>query len=341
MKPVRVLVWGCGRIARMFHLPHLAAHPSVEVVAVADSDPRSLEAAGELLPQALRFENWAECLEVEASAVVICLPPALHAVSAVAAFEAGLAVYLEKPLALERADGESVVQAWRDAGTVGVMGFNFRFHPRYREARTRLDEIGAVRLVQSRFTSASRTLPTWKSQRTTGGGVLLDLASHHLDLIRFMLGVDVRRIGATTTSREVEEDNAALTMELSDGGVAQASFSMNSVQGQRWDLLGSDGRIGIDLDRPLRLDVQPSSWNRARLRRIRERVVALAPRDILLRPGWEPSFGLSLDSFVDDVRDGRVSGTAATIEDGFTALDLVLTAEEAARSGCVVDVGAR
>lgn len=48
-----------------------------------------------------------------------------------------------------------------------------------------------------------------------------------------------------------------------------------------------------------------------------------------------------ITTHADDVRDGRVSGTAATIEDGFTALDLVLAAEEAARSGCVVDVGAR
>jgi predicted dehydrogenase len=74
--------------------------------------------------------DFAELLDAHPlDAVVICLPPALHSRAAVAGFARGLHVYVEKPLAISAGDGRGMLDAWRRAGTVGMVGFNHRFHP--------------------------------------------------------------------------------------------------------------------------------------------------------------------------------------------------------------------
>jgi predicted dehydrogenase len=254
------------------------------------------------------------------------------------AFEGGYAVYLEKPLALDEESGRRVVDAWRAAGSVGVMGYNFRFHPRFADLRDRLHEIGSLRAVQSRFTSSGRTLPSWKRTRAGGGGVLLDLGSHHADLARHLFGLEPRRVSAFEQSREVEADNAVLSVELEGGVLMQTTLSMNSVQGHRWDVFGAEGRLGVDLGHPLRLEVQGNSWSGARVKRIRERIRGLSPRELLLRPGWEPSFGRSLDAFVGAVRSGIPDSRAASPADGLASLRVILAAEEAARTGRVQEL---
>lgn len=338
MAPVRVMLWGCGRIARMFHLRHLANHPDVSVVAVADAMEENRAGAAALAPGATVVGDYRETLGMDAEAVVVCLPPALHADSAVDAFQAGYAVYLEKPLALDAESGHRAVEAWREAGSVGVMGYNFRFHPRFADLRDRLPGIGPLRAVQSRFTSPGRTLPSWKRTRAAGGGVLLDLGSHHADLARHLFGLEPRRVWGFEESREVEADNAVLSVELDGGVLMQTTLSMNSVQGHRWDVFGAEGRLGVDLGRPLRLEVQDNSWAGARVKRIRERIQGLSPRELLVRPGWEPSFDSSLDAFVAAVRSGVPDPRAASLSDGMASLRVILAAEEAARTGRVQEV---
>ena len=333
MADVRIAIWGCGRIARMVHLPHLAAHADATVVAVADADAGNLARAAEAAPGAAAFPDYRESLAVEADAVVICLPPHLHAPAAIDAFGAGRHVYVEKPLALTVDDGSAVEEAWRASGRIGVMGYNFRFHPRFQEVRERLGEIGPLRAVQTRFTSRGRTLPEWKRTRAGGGGVLLDLGSHHVDLARYLLTTEVRRVTAFERSAGAEGDNALLLMELDEGVLMQTALSMTSIQGQRWDLLGEEGRLGVDLAHPLRLEVQGASDEGARARRLGERVRALSPRELILHPGWEPSFARSLDAFVGAAGREEPDPRAATVADGLASLRVIVAAEEAARTG--------
>lgn len=339
MKPVRVMVWGCGRIAQMFHIRHLASHGGVTVVGLADADPTNLARAATLVPGAETFRDYREAHRVAADGVVICLPPTLHAPASVEAFQAGRAVYLEKPLATSLADAERVVGAWRASGRVGVMGFNFRFHPRFAEARARMEEIGPLRGVQTTFTSQARALPAWKRTREGGGGVLLDLASHHVDMARFLFGAEVERVVAVQRTREVEGDNAILGMDLDNGVLVQSWVSMNSIHSHRWEIFGREGSMTVDLERPLRIEVKEASWTGARRRRIQARLRSLAPRELMLAPGWEPSFGRALDAFVDAVALGQVDSTSATIGDGLQSLRVVVAAETSARTGAAVEVG--
>jgi len=248
MRPLRIGVVGCGQIARRVHFDALAATPGVEVVAIAEPDPRARADAGARFPRARAFADAMPLLrDGGAEAVLVCVPSALHAPVAVSAFEAGLHVYLEKPVAADRAGAERVAQAWRASGRVGMIGLNFRHDVRYRELRERLrgGEIGELVGARSVFCSAAGEGPAWKRSRAEGGGVLLDLASHHADLVRFVLG-EVAQVSATLRSVRSEHDTAGLRMVLADGAVVESLFSSSTSDDDRFEVYGSSGRLAVD-----------------------------------------------------------------------------------------------
>ena len=174
---MRVGLLGAGRIARRFHLPILASMPGVDLVAVAEPMADARDACLTLAPGTASFHaDFAELLDAHPlDAVVICLPPALHSRAAVAGFARGLHVYVEKPLAISAGDGRGMLDAWRRAGTVGMVGFNHRFHPLARALKDEVarGRVGDVTRVRTAFAGAQRTLPAWKRAREFwrwGGG---------------------------------------------------------------------------------------------------------------------------------------------------------------------------
>lgn len=147
MPSLKIELIGCGRIAQLVHLNILTSLPDVELVAIADSHSGRRKEAVRRAPKVVAFDNYQELLEMpEVEAVVICLPPALHADAAIASFEAGKHLYLENPIATSLADAREVVGAWRKAGTVGMIGFNYRFNLLYQSAKQFIQSRSSRRL---------------------------------------------------------------------------------------------------------------------------------------------------------------------------------------------------
>ena len=216
---------GCGHIARAVHLKILARMPGARVVAVAELDERSRAAALGEVPTARGFQDYRDLLEDPAiQAVVVSLPTGLHAEAGVAAFEAGKHVYLDKPLATDAEGGRAVLSAWRRGGRVGMIGFNYRFNRLFLDAARILasGEVGGAIAVRSIFASAPRELMGWRAKRARGGGVLLDLASHHVDLLRFLFGEEVEEVDCALLSVRTEDDTASLQLRLSGGMLVQS-----------------------------------------------------------------------------------------------------------------------
>jgi predicted dehydrogenase len=329
MSPLRIGVIGCGQIARAIHLPVLARIPDARLVALAEPVEANRLAAAATVPGATVHSDYRELLQAGGlDAAVICVPPHLHAPCAIAAFDAGLHVYLEKPLAPSSADGARVVEAWRRARKIGMMGFNFRFHPQVERIRQRLGngDIGSPLGVRSVFTILPHELPEWKRSRTTGGGVLLDLASHHVDLVQHLLGEPVVRVYATTRSLRGEGDHAAVQLELASGAMAQIFVSLGSVDENRLEIVGTSGKLVMDRTELL--------WPQrgARLRRLGRALTALEPRLVLRSPGAEPSFDAALRAFVWSASGNAFAGP--DIADGATNLAIIEAAERSAASGC-------
>lgn len=169
---------------------------SAHFAAVADSVPGAREAAVRKHGFAAAYDDWRDLLADPAvDAVSVTAPNALHREIGVAVAEAGKHLWIEKPVGLSAADAQAVADAVAAAGVQGTVGFNYRAVPAMTELR---DLVGAgaigiptharVRLLTDYAAHPLGSL-TWRYALATGGhGVLGDLASHGVDLVRFVLG---------------------------------------------------------------------------------------------------------------------------------------------------------
>lgn len=333
----RIGILGCGRIARIYHLQILAGHGDAEVGAVAESDEGLLREAQRIAPAARACADWRTVLgDGSIDAVVVCLPTGLHSGAAVAAFEAGKHVYLEKPIATTLEAAGEVVAAWQSSGRIGMIGFNQRFHPAVTRAREVVREGKIGRVVGARVVSGSppRELPAWKRRRADGGGVLLDAVSHHVDLARFLFDDEVHDVTASASSLRSEDDNAWTTMTMESGVRVESRASFTGIQENRFEVMGEAGGLSVDrIEGRMRFHPPDNTWSR--LTRIRGSVVKLAnvPGRVrsLLTPPRDPSYGLALSAFTRAVRER--SPFAPDPHDGERSLAVVLAAEASARDG--------
>lgn len=338
MQPLRVALLGCGAGALRHHLPVLARMADVRLVAVAEPDAARRSAALHLAPGAHGYSDWREALaQPDAEAVVVCLPSANHAEAALEALARRLPVYVEKPLATTLADADRVVTAWREAGVVGMTGFNYRFIPLYAAAHRALasERLGPLVAVRTTFTAARPDLPDWKRSRREGGGALLDFGSHHVDLVLWLFGRPVRTALAALRSRRTEDDTALVQLDLADGPGVQCLFAFGAADRERFEIEGEGGRMIVDRCRYQDVVVEPSTGRGARLRRVGRAVNALRHVPYILEkrraPGRDPSHRAALERFVAAARTG--SPCEPDLEDGRRSLAVLDAAERSARSG--------
>ena len=269
-------------------------------------------------------------------AVVISAPPTLHPELVEAAARAGKHVYVEKPLATSEEGALRAIEAVEQAGTIAVIGFNRRRHPLLARAHAVLasGRIGPVRAAQTIFSEPVEhsRLAGWRQSRSTGGGVLLDLGSHHFDLARWLLGSELTVDAAGTTSELAEQDGAWVQLRANSGASVHCAFSNRAAHGDSIELVGERGILRIDRHRgSLTLQVRRRSAYGVRPASARPgidvwrwRAARLAGR------GGDPSYARSLRAFVDRVRGEDVE--TPTLGDGLASLRIVLAAERLARS---------
>jgi len=334
-RPVGVGLLGCGWIAEIAHVPALARSSAGRLVAAADTNPARQAWLVKHAADARFHTTWDALLEDPAvEAVVVALPTALHAEAACRAFAARKHVFLEKPLAVNVEDGRRVVDAWRRAGTVGAVGYNFRRNPIFQSAVRTLatGALGSLIAVQGSFQWASARIEGWRARPEEGGGVLLDLASHHVDLVVALTGQRITEVQCTLRSLRSADDTAALQLVTERGITAQlqASFAAGA-QVNRMDLVGSQGALAVDLleGRPRRVLRVPGSG--ARVLRALVALEELHPARLLRAPGTEPSFRATLEAFLEAVRNG--ADAAPDLSDGLQAIAVIDAARASARSG--------
>jgi len=345
---VRVALLGCGRIARLFHLPALLAHPRVELVAVAEPDASAAEAArGALQGHDTRVvSDWTALVDDPAGldAVVIALPTPLHVPVATAAFQAGLAAYVEKPLAADTAGAEQVVEAGRASGRTGMTGFNRRFASPYRQLQSALQEqqAGRVVAVTASLCSAPRAVPAWKSARATGGGALLDLAVHQIDLVRWLIG-EVASVSAELRSVGAQDDTVLLQLRTTEGVPVQLLASANARQSDRFEVVGDLATLLVDRYTLPGVAAAPSTAGSSQAARAGQGLAALRAVPGALRtvaaPAPDESFAAALGAFVEAVAAGQPRPSqGAGFVDGAAAIRVVEAAERSALDGRRVTV---
>jgi myo-inositol 2-dehydrogenase / D-chiro-inositol 1-dehydrogenase len=336
---LRLGVLGCGWIANLVHLPELAHVRGVRVTALADTDAGNLERARVHAREAACFTDYGELLErAHVDAVVICLPDALHADACERAFAAGKHVYVEKPLAEDLDDAERAVAAWRASGLVGMVGFNYRFDPAYQAARRALRDgvLGRPFGVRSAFSVPARERPAWQRERLARG-VLLNLASHHADLVQWLLDREVESVSASVRA---EGDGSAATVHLRlAGGVpVQSLFAEGGVDEDVMEIYGERGKVRVDRMalRSFALDRAADRAAGSRAGILKAMIPPVQAWRRLRAPLREPSFRSAFEAFAAAVRTGR-SDASPDLLDGFRSLAVVTAAMESAETGRPVE----
>ncbi|MGH7543245.1 MAG: Gfo/Idh/MocA family protein [Gemmatimonadota bacterium] len=333
-------VIGAGRIAEHVHLPNLRRLPGVVVEGVVDSDAERRHVIRSRWADTPVFESIEALLgSGTPDAMVVCTPPEHHVEVALRALSCGTHLYLEKPIATRTAEARAMVEAWSTSARIAVMGFNYRFHPGIRELARRFEagEVGARIAIRSLFSAPEDDLEGWRSSPSRGGGALIELGSHHLDLIRFVTGKEVRELTATFSSRLTESDTAFVTLGLTDESMADCLFILGGPEVDRFEIIGERGILSLDrLAGRVEYVEQRFGHGRGSAVRRAARLARGAAREAS-RPAGEPSYRLALAAFVRAVRGSR--DPLPSLEDGFRALELAEVAVESARTGKSVLVG--
>ena len=309
-------VIGCGRIARAVHIPVLRRSRRVDLVAVADRGSEARDAMRRVAGGAPIVSDLDSLLAHGADAVVVATSTASHSEVALDVLAAGRHLYLEKPLATCIEDGLRVVRAAGAARVVAAMGLNRRRHPVFATTARTLDSgaLGAVISVETTYDEPQdpASVPAWKNDRTRGGGALLDLATHHVDLVRHLLGelelVDVER-------RSILTDDDEGTLRARVGG-APATIRVSYRRG-RTDVVRVVCEKGVLVADRFAGTVDVSG------RSVRSRELAALRLRRLVRPDTEPSYGATLGAFVDRIAGADIE--VPTVADGFAALDALAT----------------
>ncbi len=257
MEPVRWGIAGFGWVARDFALPALLA-AGHRLAAVCDPDPEARRhAAAQGAAAYATVEDLAADPAVEA--VYVATPNHLHRPMVEVLARAGKAILCEKPLAHTLADAAALIDAVTDAGILYGTAFDQRHHPAHvalREAvrSGRLGTITALRIVYACWLGADWAegsgRDNWRIDAAkAGGGALMDLAPHGLDLVDFLLDAPLVDVVALTQTRAQDyrvDDGAMLIGSTASGVLAQLHVAYNcpeTLPRRRLELVGTRAQI--------------------------------------------------------------------------------------------------
>ncbi|WP_066192153.1 MULTISPECIES: Gfo/Idh/MocA family protein [Gracilibacillus] len=281
-RTVKVGIVGCGGIANGKHMPSLSKLKHVEMAAFCDIEAdRAEKAAQEYgVDGAKVYQNYQDMLQDTSIEVIhVCTPNHVHAEITVAALEADKHVMCEKPMAKTTEEAQEMVDAAKRTGKKLTIGYNNRFRQdsQYLHKVCEQGDLGEVYFAKA-HAIRRRAVPTWGvflDEEKQGGGPLIDIGTHALDLTLWMMdnykpkvvmGSSYHKLGKKKDAANAwgpwdpeeftVEDSAFgfITMENGATIVLESSWALNSleVDEAKCSLSGTEG--GADMKDGLRLN---------------------------------------------------------------------------------------
>jgi predicted dehydrogenase len=207
MKTVNLGIVGLGAIGQL-HLKHGLKLGNAQVVAVADTAKSALERAKQLGVKSTYTDYTEMFKDPQVDAVLISLPTHLHLKCAVQAAEAKKDIFLEKPIAVTVDEAKEVISAAQRNSVKLMLGYPMRFNKHFQQLKQDMDNglIGDVENCHATYICAGPFVSRsdgygpspfpdwWFNPQLTGGGVLVDLGCHIINLLRMLFGevVDIK-----------------------------------------------------------------------------------------------------------------------------------------------------
>lgn len=191
MKKLRIGLIGAGNIGKV-HLEACRALDNVEVAAICDTDPAVLHETADAFGIEKRFSTVEELLaQTQLDAADVCVWNCDHAACSIAALNAGLHVLCEKPMASTVAEAEEMQAAARKNNKLLMIGFVMRFADETRVAKDLIDHgsLGDIYYSKATYLRRHGNPGGWFADKTrSGGGPVIDLGVHFIDLTRYLAG---------------------------------------------------------------------------------------------------------------------------------------------------------
>ncbi len=201
----------------------------------------------------------------DVDAASISLPPYLHSDVCKYFLEKNIHVLCEKPVTLNRSEGNALMGTLRASKAFLMAGFCLRFNSLYVKMRELIQngEIGEIVMLNSRFSTFNAAASGWRSDPAKGGGICLVNRIHAIDLAYWLLGqriISVDAYGNSMFFKGKAEDNCLLVLEHEKGCISK-------IYGHYWrikksivdfEIIGSKGRIAVENNNSLTLERENS-----------------------------------------------------------------------------------
>lgn len=254
MKTLRFGIIGAGGIADRRTLPGMMLAKNAEITAVMEIDPAYAERLKNKYNAKYAYTDAEELLKnPEVDAVYIASPVVFHARQAMLAADHGKHILLEKPIAMNSQEGEKVLAHCAEKGVQIAAGFMMRFGSHIMSMKRAVSEgkIGQVVSGYSQFTLwCPKEEGNWRQDKAkSGGGPLMDMGVHCIDLIEYITGSRVCEVAAFNETVVFDynvEDSSSVLLKLQNGAqcVVQTNFNIpDEVSKWRLEFFGTRGRL--------------------------------------------------------------------------------------------------
>lgn len=253
--PVRVGIVGMGNIAYMHEAGYSEQPDAAQIVAVCDADAAIAGQRAAAYDAKIYTDFHALIADPDVDLIDITVPHRLHARFVVEALTAGKHVLVEKPLAVNVIEGETVIRAVKAAGTVCAVAENTRFVAAYQAVAPLVasGELGTLRLVRTIISGSEaariRDRTGWVG-KTRDRGVILDSGVHTFYLFRWLFGGvrELRAFPLRLLEGGETEDHAVLLGTLGNGAHFEATLScaIEAPWTERLEVYGSRGSLIVD-----------------------------------------------------------------------------------------------
>ena len=250
-KKLHIGVVGLGRAGWYFHCQPLSKHPDFKLIAVVDpEEERRIE--GEKVFKCKSFDSLDRMLnEIDLDAIVIATPTHLHKKMTQLAFRKGLHVLLEKPMAVDVNEARAIIRSADSHGKVLSVFFPHRAEAYFRHLLKIIEsgKIGDVYQVRLGWFNYVRRAD-WQSLIKYGGGILINLGSHFIDLLFQLIGYDIKRVfchmGRVASIGDAE-DVTKIIIETKSGVIGEADLNFASaVYPYELEVYGTRGALYLE-----------------------------------------------------------------------------------------------
>jgi len=243
-KKVKIGIIGCGGIANQKHLPALSKLSDLcEIIAFCDSKIERAEKAKEKYgsKDAFVFSNYEDLLKLDLDAVHVLTPNVDHSPITVKALESGKHVLCEKPMADSTIAAKKMMDAWYKSGKKFTIGYQNRFRPEVQSLKKSCEqgELGDIYYARAHAVRR-RAVPTWgvfPNKALQGGGPLIDIGTHALDITLWMMNnYEPKSVSGTVFHKMADQFEGNLfgpwdpkTFEVEDSAMGMIHFKNGAV----------------------------------------------------------------------------------------------------------------